>query len=185
MFARPARIITILSALLALVSIRLGYLEGERADANKRTALLVALATSQCREQILLERIERIIQSINRQAPAAEIARAVHAADQQYGVDMALLLAVIWTESDFRPHVIGDRGKSYGLMQIRIDYWGGGPELLEIDTNIARGAAILAAHIQRQPSLAEALQAYNGWGGDGRYVRKVKARYEMLKMVLS
>src|SRR5712671_6566347 len=43
---------------------------------------------------------------------------AIRAAAQRYGVDPALVKAVVWRESRFNPHVRG-RAREIGLMQIQ------------------------------------------------------------------
>ena len=52
--------------------------------------------------------------------PAVRYDKDIKAAAQRYGLDPALIKAVIWQESKFRPYVRGRAGE-IGLMQVRED----------------------------------------------------------------
>lgn len=100
---------------------------------------------------------------------------AVKAGSQEYGLPESLIYAVIHTESGFRPNVKSSAG-AVGLMQITKDtfMWtqyrlGEEPlnfdELLNGETSIRYGSALLRLLIDEFGSLENALCAYHaGWG---------------------
>lgn len=99
----------------------------------------------------------------------------------EHGLDPLLVLAVIRTESGFRPHAQG-RG-SKGLMQVQV-YWhrdklrGRSPfnPLVSIEV----GTQILADCWSKTPgNVARVLRCYNG-GGDRNYYAKVEAQRRTL-----
>ncbi len=96
----------------------------------------------------------------------------------KYQVCPALVLAVIQQESEFRSYVVGDRGKSFGLMQISyiaaldVGYTSSFQEWkksgLEIETNIKYGVGYLELQHKRYGSaevydtaIENTLSAYN------------------------
>src|SRR5688572_4600336 len=56
----------------------------------------------------------------HRNRPAVRYDKHIRQAAERYGLDPALIKAVIWQESRFRPHVRGRAGE-IGLMQVRED----------------------------------------------------------------
>lgn len=86
---------------------------------------------------------------------------------QQYGVDPALVMAVIEKESTFNPEAVGDSGNSEGLMQIqrrwhqeRMDRLGA-DDLLNPYQNTSVGIDYLAELLGRWGDTHKALMAYN------------------------
>ena len=100
----------------------------------------------------------------------------VSAAAAEYHVPAAMILAVIDTESDFRPDAVSSAG-AVGLMQIMPETFAWmmeenmiGPvandALFDPETNIRCGACYLAYLFERFGAWPEALAAYNA--GEGR-----------------
>lgn len=86
---------------------------------------------------------------------------------EEKGVDPKLVLAMIYVESSFRPSAIGDKGNSFGLMQIqprwhqkRMDKLGC-TDLLDPYQNVTVGIDYIADLIGRKDSIEWALMAYN------------------------
>jgi len=109
---------------------------------------------------------------------AQAIAEAVYDTARSFGLDPALVLAVIEVESGFDRFALSQAG-ARGLMQV-MPFWKariGDPEdnLFEIRTNIRYGCAILRYYLDREGSLTKALAAYNGSNRSTRYPWKVFA----------
>jgi hypothetical protein len=109
-------------------------------------------------------------------------------------VPMELILAVIYTESNFRITAIS-KGGDYGLMQINSQYHDyfsekyGVTDFLDPYQNVYCGTSILAEHLEKYENIHRALMAYNmGAGGakkawdngiySTQYSEKVVAKYE-------
>ena len=98
----------------------------------------------------------------------AEVQHHLVAMCRERGIDPAIIFAQIWRESNFRAHVIGDRGNSFGLMQIqprwhsaRMDKLGV-TDLLDPVQNVTVGIDYLDELIDRYDGdVAKALTAYN------------------------
>lgn len=97
----------------------------------------------------------------------------------KYGIDPAIVIAMIERESDFRPSLIGDKGNSYGLMQIN-KKWHlarmkrlGVTDLLNPYQNITVGIDYLAEMYEYGKTIEWALMAYNGGPS---YARKLTAK---------
>jgi soluble lytic murein transglycosylase-like protein len=98
---------------------------------------------------------------------ARRIAQAIVVEGGKRKIDPALLVGVVLTEDA----KLDPRAKSFvgarGLMQVmpfHAGKWKGCPsaDLFAIDNNICHGVSILADLIKRSPSVATALQRYNG-----------------------
>lgn len=87
-----------------------------------------------------------------------------------YGIDPAIVIALIKKESTFRHWVVSDGGKSYGLMQIQPKWHKkrmeslGCDNLLDPYQNVTVGIDILAELMSGGNSIEWALMAYNGGG---------------------
>jgi len=112
----------------------------------------------------------------------------------------SLIVAIAGAESDFRPGVIGDGGRAYGLMQIHAttagDFGVADPsELLDPYTNILTAMAYLhwawqrlEISLNRQPTITEWLASYNaGLAGvieagviPLSYIRRVRERWALI-----
>lgn len=85
----------------------------------------------------------------------------------EFGFSYELILGMISVESSFRPGVIGDNGKSFGLMQIQPRWWDetmdreGVTNLLDPLQNVRCGCAILRELKDKYGTEYKALQAYN------------------------
>ena len=83
-------------------------------------------------------------------------------------IDPALVIAMIYRESSYNPALIGDNGKSFGLMQIQPKWhqWRmdklNCPDLLNPYQNVTVGIDFLSELFNRGKSLDWVLMAYNG-----------------------
>lgn len=116
-----------------------------------------------------------------------EIQRYIFNVADYYGIEPALILAVIEKESSYDETAIGDGGESYGLMQVqcrqhiaRMDRLGV-TDLLNPYENVAVGIDILAEKINGYDgNVSMALMAYNAgdvganrrWFSQGIYSNK-------------
>jgi len=86
---------------------------------------------------------------------------------KDYGIDPALIIAIIDRESDFRAGAIGDGGQSYGLMQLKLEYQEklmdrlSCTDLLDPYQNIRVGIDCLAGKIRDNGTVEKGLVAYN------------------------
>jgi len=86
----------------------------------------------------------------------------------QYEIDPALVMGVIYRESSFRTYVMGDNGRSYGLMQIQLRYQHermaelNCTDLLDPYQNVLVGIDILDELFERGKSVEWVLMSYNG-----------------------
>lgn len=104
---------------------------------------------------------------------------------ERYGIDPTLVIAIIDKESDFRSHVIGDGGRSYGLMQIQARWHEdrmkalGCMDLLDPYQNITVGLDYLAELFESGKSIEWVLMAYNGGRSYANYneSHKVVSQY--------
>ena len=83
-------------------------------------------------------------------------------------INPAIVMAMIWRESSFRASVIGDNGKSFGLMQVQPKWcmeemWMlGCMDLLDPYQNVMVGITILAEKLEwYDGDIAKAVTAYN------------------------
>lgn len=99
------------------------------------------------------------------------LASFIHRESRRYAVEWCLLVAIVETESNFKPGAVSKRG-ALGLMQLRPSTaaevagaigvpYGGPVELHDIEVNIRLGTAYLHMLRRRFGSLDLALQAYN------------------------
>lgn len=110
-----------------------------------------------------------------------------------YGIDPAIVFAMIERESGFRADAVGDNGKSFGLMQI-MEKWHeermeklGVTDLLNPHENVLVGIDYLAEMLNRDKGIEWALAAYNagasgankGYGAD--YAKGVLERSEEIR----
>ena len=91
------------------------------------------------------------------------------------------LTAIAKVESDFRPNVRGDHGKSYGLYQIQERYWGYVPRTIEGQTRVAER---VIESLVNEHGYSRAIKHYNGSGKDAeRYRRRVLLVINQLEMI--
>lgn len=82
-------------------------------------------------------------------------------------IDPAIIVAMCWKESTYRPGAIGDGGNSLGLMQIQPRWHSGRmerlgcPNLLDPYQNITVGVDYLCELLNRYGDMAAALTTYN------------------------
>ncbi|UCE86520.1 MAG: transglycosylase SLT domain-containing protein [Deltaproteobacteria bacterium] len=125
--------------------------------------------------------VERILAQVNRALSPPErkrIAAAVVRYSDKYGLDPALVTAVMLVESSARPWVRSPKGAT-GLMQVMPHIHAPmqmAGNLATIESNIEAGCLILAHNIQRLGE-EEGVLAYF-WGSDirgGAYLQRVRA----------
>ena len=92
----------------------------------------------------------------------------------EYGIDPALVIAMIRYESNYHANAVGDGGDSIGLMQIQ-PYWHSGRmerlgcnDLYDPFQNVTVGIDIIAGKLDSYETAGEALTAYNA-GDYGAY----------------
>ena len=106
---------------------------------------------------------------------------------KRYGVDAAVVMALIETESDCDPNTVSDNGNSWGLMQIyatqhtarcvRLGAW----NLLDPQQNVRVGIDYLAELLGIGHGIEWALSWYNGHGGEPcEYADRVLTEAERL-----
>jgi soluble lytic murein transglycosylase-like protein len=106
-----------------------------------------------------------------------EILKFAHKHAKAFKLDPQLVLAVIEVESNFDRFAISSVG-ARGLMQV-MPFWKdilGHPDdnLMDIETNLRYGCAILALYIKREKkNITNALARYNGSYGKMKYPMKV------------
>lgn len=108
----------------------------------------------------------------------------------EYGFSYELILGIISVESNFIPDILGDGGKSFGLMQIQPRWWSntmereGVTDLLDPLQNIRCGCAILRELTDKFDTEYRALQAYNTGRPDSKngYAEKVYKHVGKLKI---
>lgn len=121
-----------------------------------------------------------------RKLPKAEermrILKAVHREASRVGLNPELVLGLIETESNFDKYAISNAG-ALGLMQV-MPFWVdeiGHPDdqLLDVDTNLRYGCAILSLYLQvERGNLAQALARYNGSLGQLWYPERVLSAWQ-------
>lgn len=107
-----------------------------------------------------------------------------------YGIDPAVVLSMIQSESSFRVEAVGDGGESFGLMQVQPKWHQdrmerlGVSDLLNPYQNVQVGIDFLAEQLDRYDGdLGKALTAYNRGHYDGevsKYALTVMANSETL-----
>ena len=100
---------------------------------------------------------------------------------ERYGIEYALALGLIETESSFREDA--DNGLCYGLMQLNRDWF---PDKLTPAENIRAGMEYLAYQMERYGSVEAALCGYNAGHDTGSrgYTKAVLAAAEGWKTAL-
>ena len=115
---------------------------------------------------------------------AEVIAHWVYVYSVRYDLSPELILGIIAVESQFDHFAVSNVG-AIGLMQV-MPFWKeelGLPDdnLLEIETNIRYGCAIIRHYMDRYKKLSSALAAYNGSLGRNKYPNKVFAAMKRFK----
>jgi len=132
--------------------------------------------------------VKDIIQTIqpwvSDESEAEAIARWVYVYSKRSNLSPELVLGVIAVESRFDHFAVSNVG-AIGLMQV-MPFWKDElgqqkDNLLEIETNIRYGCAILRIYINRYKTLSRALGAYNGSLGRMKYPNKVFAAMKRFK----
>lgn len=79
------------------------------------------------------------------------------------------LAAIAKVESDFRPQIKGDSGKSHGLYQIQSQHWGSFDKSVEGQT---RKAEQVFSELVREYGYKTAIERWNGSGKQARQYRQ-------------
>jgi len=85
----------------------------------------------------------------------------------QFGIDYELLLAIIKTESEFKPNDVGDNGNSLGILQVQPQWWTSNfnayecKDWFDIRDNVTVGCSILQYLYQHYGETIKVLNAYN------------------------
>ncbi|MFT5064318.1 MAG: soluble lytic murein transglycosylase-like protein [Gammaproteobacteria bacterium] len=167
---------------LAVSPIGLAQQDGEHAEI--RSALSAAIERTESFEDRfeaevwLLDMSKRLERSVENPTRRLKFLRLVHHEASAAGLSPNLVLAVIETESHFKPWVTSRAG-ARGLMQV-MPFWKteiGRPEdnLLDPATNLRYGCSILKYYIHQRANgdVIEGLQRYNGNLKSTRYSAKV------------
>jgi hypothetical protein len=114
------------------------------------------------------------------------IAHWVYVYSVRFDLSPELILGIIAVESQFDHFAVSNVG-AIGLMQV-MPFWKkelGSPDdnLLEIETNVRYGCAIIRHYIDRYKKLDRALGAYNGSLGRMKYPNKVYAKMKKFKAI--
>ncbi len=99
--------------------------------------------------------------------PSGKVAEAISAAAARYGIDPAVLSAVVQCESGWRPDAVSPRG-AMGLMQLMPKTAGllGVTDPFDVEQNVDAGARYLREQLDRfGGDLSLALAAYNAGPG--------------------
>jgi soluble lytic murein transglycosylase-like protein len=132
--------------------------------------------------------VQDIIQTIrpwvSDKSEAKLIAHWVYVYSVRFDLSPELILGMIAVESQFDHFAVSNVG-AIGLMQV-MPFWKkelGSPDdnLLEIETNVRYGCAIIRHYIDRYKKLDRALAAYNGSLGRKKYPNKVFAAMKRFK----
>lgn len=85
----------------------------------------------------------------------------IQSASSRYGVPVSLIKGIISSESSWNPSAASS--SSYGLMQLNATYFhnADGSPIYDPAQNIDVGTSVIAAQLQRRPSVELALAAYN------------------------
>jgi len=132
--------------------------------------------------------LQDIIQTIrpwvSDESEAEVIAHWVYVYSVRFDLSPELVLGVIAVESRFDHFAVSNVG-AIGLMQV-MPFWkkelgSADDNLLEIETNVRYGCAIIRHYIDRYKKLDRALAAYNGSLGRKKYPNKVFAAMKRFK----
>jgi hypothetical protein len=147
------------------------------------------------RREVFYEEMKRINDSVRAEFFATEIpfGQLIHEKSEKYGVDPALVAAVIEQESRFKPRAVSPVG-ARGLMQLmpRTGRWMGARNLYDPQENIDAGVKYIKYLDKRfKGDLTLTLAAYNAGEGNveryrgvppfretRQYVKKVKDNYD-------
>lgn len=136
-------------------------------------------------ETVWLQDIVQTIRPwVSDESEAEVIAHWVYVYSVRFDLSPELVLGVIAVESQFDHFAVSNVG-AIGLMQV-MPFWKkelGSPDdnLLEIETNVRYGCAIIRHYIDRYKKLSRALAAYNGSLGRKKYPNKVFAAMKRFK----
>ena len=119
-------------------------------------------------EKPAIETVQIIEQKLYDVPLSSELQQHIINTSEMYGVDPAIIMAMIDTESSFQANAVGDDGRSYGLMQIQVRYHEermqelGVSDMLNPYENVVVGIDYLAEQLARGNGIEWALMAYNG-----------------------
>lgn len=106
---------------------------------------------------------------------STEIQDVIFAECEKYNIPPQIVIAMIERESRFIPHVVGDNGNSFGLMQIQPRWHSGRmarlgcTDLLDPVQNVIVGIDLLGELYIRYNDIGLALTAYNSGSANNGY----------------
>ena len=113
-----------------------------------------------------------------------EVQEHVFSLCEEKGIDPEIVFAMIWRESRYQADVIGDNGKSFGLMQVqerlhkdRMERLGV-TDLLDPIQNVTVGIDYLSELYSKYGDIAQALVAYNSGSYRGTVTNYAKSVLE-------
>jgi hypothetical protein len=136
-------------------------------------------------ETVWLQDIVQTIRPwVSDESEAEVIAHWVYVYSVRFDLSPELILGIIAVESQFDHFAVSNVG-AIGLMQV-MPFWkkelgSADDNLLEIETNVRYGCAIIRHYIDRYKKLDRALAAYNGSLGRKKYPNKVFAAMKRFK----
>lgn len=120
-----------------------------------------------------------------------ELQDHIFAECEKHGIDPSIVVAMCFRESSYNASAIGDNGKSFGLMQIQLQWNSermeclGCDDLLDPFQNVTVGVDILAELLDKHDGdIAKALVAYNQGSFKGtvtQYAKDVMGKARELK----
>jgi len=176
------------SAVKQLVEKNIGVLDIKPEEKEELRQMLAPKADKQQPDFEETVWVQDIIQTIrpwvSDESEAEVIAHWVYVYSVRFDLSPELILGIIAVESQFDHFAVSNVG-AIGLMQV-MPFWKkelGSPDdnLLEIETNIRYGCAIIRHYIERYKKLGRALAAYNGSLGRKKYPNKIFAAMKRFK----
>lgn len=151
-------------------------------EAHTETTIATETLTETIITPIETEPPKQIYYNVNL---SAEVQDVIFAECERYGINPAIVIAMIERESRFNANAIGDNGNSFGLMQIQPRWHSkrmeklGCNDLLDPIQNIKVGIDYLGELYNRYGNIEKALVAYNKGSYTGtitNYATSIMAR---------
>lgn len=144
-------------------------------------------------EQVMVERIEAIkeVEAEPEEVQKrwdipldAELQKYIADQSNAHGIQPEIIVAMIKRESNYKADTIGDKGNSFGLMQIQVRWHYqrmlklGCTNLLDPYQNVTVGIDYLAELLEKYGDIGKALTAYNQGSYKGTVTQYAKAVME-------
>lgn len=115
------------------------------------------------------------------------ILNAANMSSEVHGLDLSIILAIMYVESSFIPKA--KNGRSVGLMQVNLDYHlkkFKGKDPYGINDNIFIGSGIFKdCMVKNKNNVNKALRCYNGSPNSNEYPKKVFAALKIVRGMLA